>query len=70
MKIEIAYDETELKMLILKDICDKMGTILIKMEDIKIEVKSKQNYKSEWEEAEFRARYTRHQVRRPDGTVI
>lgn len=54
MNLKFEIDDIELKKLILDYIADKTG----KRPDISalhIQVKSKQNYKSEWEEAEFRA---------------
>ena len=55
MKIEIEYTEKELKELILKDISKKLGTIGFDEKSVKIMVKSKQNYRAEWEEVSFRA---------------
>lgn len=57
MKVHIELSEKELRSLILSYIQEKMGDATIKMEDIKIETKSTQNYKSEWENAAFRAIY-------------
>lgn len=56
MKIQIEYTEEELTELIIKDLNSKLNLDLNKSCLI-IEVKSKQNYKSEWEKAAFRARY-------------
>jgi len=56
MKVEIELTEEDVKKLVLAEIQRKSGDINLKLEDIKIEVKSKQNYKSEWEPADFRAR--------------
>ena len=55
MLIEIS--ESELKALVQKEICAKTGQE-VSMSDIKIQVKSKQNYKSEWETAAFKAEYS------------
>lgn len=56
MKIRIELSEHDLKLLVQRHIEDQTGKPL-KTNDLKIEVKSKQNFKSEWEEATFRAVY-------------
>ena len=56
MKIEILLTEEDLKELV-KDKIESMIDKDINSYDIKIEVKSKQNYKAEWESAAFRATY-------------
>lgn len=60
MKIEIEIDEAELKLMVFERFKAVLGPNKIRVEDIKIEVKSKQNYKSEWEPAAFRARVEKH----------
>jgi hypothetical protein len=55
MKIRAEVDEKILRNLVMTYLSEQLGTIDFKEEDIKIEVKSKQNYKSEWEQAAFRA---------------
>ena len=57
MQIEIIYTEQELLNLVAQDLQEKLGTIDLDRAAMKIEVKSKQNYKSEWEMAAFRAVY-------------
>lgn len=57
MNIQILYSETELKDLVIKDLKLKLGEIPLDKTKVTIEVKSKQNYKSEWEIASFRAVY-------------
>lgn len=57
MNIKIVIDEKELTNIILEKLQETLGNIDISAKDIKIEVKSKQNYKSEWESANFRAIY-------------
>lgn len=57
MKISLTIDEKFLKQLIVASIADKLGNTALTTADVVIEVKSKQNYKSEWETASFRARY-------------
>lgn len=55
MKIHIEIDEKELARLVANRIYELMPDAGIKEVDIKIQVKSKQNYKAEWESASFRA---------------
>ena len=55
MKISIEIDETALKNLVYQHIARSLGSIRFSPENVAIQVKSKQNYKSEWEFAEFRA---------------
>lgn len=57
MIIKITMTEFELKQLILEHFATKLSELNFKADDIKIEVKSKANYKAEWEVAEFRATY-------------
>lgn len=57
MKINIEIDEFQLKRLILDHLTRQLGDIPVTMDRIRIEVKSKQNYKAEWEQASFRATY-------------
>lgn len=56
MQISVEIDEMELRMLVLNRMRALMPDESISESDIKIEVKSKQNYRSEWESASFRAR--------------
>lgn len=56
MKIHVEIDEKQLKSLVYDYLLDKLGNVSLRPEDVKIEVKSKQNWKAEWEEALFRAR--------------
>lgn len=65
MNIRIEIDEEELKNIIINDIEKKLGDIPMHRENISIEVKSKQNYKSEWEKAAFRAIYNHYTI--PQG---
>jgi len=56
MKINIEINEKQVKTLILEHLRNKLGPdIMIAEKDIQIQVKSKQNYKSEWEIAHFKA---------------
>lgn len=56
MNVEINLTETDLRALVLDHIQSKLGDIKLEPSDVKIEVKSKQNYKAEWEPAHYRAR--------------
>jgi hypothetical protein len=57
-KILIELDEEHLKRLVVREIESFLGEdIELSTKDVTIEVKSKQNYKSEWEVAAFRATY-------------
>ena len=58
MTITIEYTEVELRKLVEDDLIKTLGTLEVDFNKIQIQVKSKQNYKSEWETASFRARYT------------
>ncbi len=55
MKIHIEIDQERLEQLVLADIQRVLGDVPVKLSDITIEVKSKQNYRAEWEKAAFRA---------------
>lgn len=52
--IEIIVDESTLRSLVLNHVT-KLTGVDLEDRDIVIQVKSKQNYKSEWEVAAFRA---------------
>lgn len=58
MKIQVEITEKELRTMVLQRLRNELGEAAEKLEekDIAIEVKSQQNYKSEWERAAFRAR--------------
>lgn len=55
MKISIEIDEKKLRELVTVYLREQLGSLPFNEDDVKIEVKSKQNYKSEWEPAAFRA---------------
>jgi len=58
MKIRIEITYIEIKSLLQDYLESKLGdSFSSKKDHFKIEVKSKQNYKSEWEVADFRAIY-------------
>lgn len=52
--VDITVDKTTLKKLVRDHLSEIMGC-MIEEADVKIETKSTQNYRSEWEQAEFRA---------------
>jgi len=54
-EIKIIIDEKKLKELISDHLYDLFGSLTFAEEEISIMVKSKQNYKSEWEKADFKA---------------
>lgn len=54
-RIAIEVNEKTLRKLVLEHLRALVGAHLAE-EDVKIEVKSKQNYRSDWEPAEFRAK--------------
>lgn len=53
--VNIEIQESVLKKLVFEYLQDKLGDISLSPDDVKIEVKSKQNYRAEWEVAKFRA---------------
>ena len=55
MTVRIELSEVELRVLVKEHLANKLGDIPLEDRDISIQVKSKQNYKSEWETAAFRA---------------
>lgn len=54
MRLRIELTEEDLKRLVAQEIEARTGNAP-NLRDIRIEVKSKQNYRSEWERAAFRA---------------
>jgi hypothetical protein len=52
--VDIMIDESTLKELVCDHLSKVIGAV-IEEADVKIEVKSKHNYRSEWETAAFRA---------------
>lgn len=52
MEINITIDEKKLRELVVSHLESILGDVEITKDDIKIETKSKQNYKSEWERAD------------------
>lgn len=60
MLINIDISEKDLKMLIKKHIESTINRV-INIDDVGIYVKSKQNYKSQWEKAAFKAEYRKNE---------
>lgn len=58
MKIHIEIDENELRELVLNAIQERVTCADVKEKDVQILVKTKQNYKAEWEAGSFRAVYS------------
>jgi len=54
-EINISINEETLRELVVKYIAEKMGSVTVKKDDVHIETKSKQNFRSEWETAAYRA---------------
>ena len=57
MNIEIRLTQNDLRKIVARHISEVIGGVDISPDNVLIEVKSKQNYKAEWEPAEWRAIY-------------
>lgn len=55
MKVSVTLTEEDLQRLVYQELQERLGSIIFSSNEVVIEVKSKQNYKSEWEPAAFRA---------------
>lgn len=55
MQMKIELTEREVRELVYDYLEKTLGDINFKKEDVQIQVKSKQNYRSEWESASFKA---------------
>jgi hypothetical protein len=55
MILRLELNETDLKQLVLDHCRSVTGNDNLQLSDVKIETKSKQNYRSEWETASWRA---------------
>lgn len=55
MKMRVEIDEKTLRELIEEHLRKQLGSVNFEAAQILIEVKSKQNYRSEWESSAFRA---------------
>lgn len=58
MDIQVVLSESDVRRLI-KDEVERLTGQSVAVAEIKIEVKSKHNFRSEWETANFRAEYRR-----------
>lgn len=57
MKLVIELGEEDVKKLIIAELQLRLGEVLLDIKNVKIETKSKQNYRSEWETAVYRVNY-------------
>ena len=57
MYIKVEISKAQLKGLIIQHLQDKLGDLTINPQHVEIQTKSSQNYKSEWEKADFKAVY-------------
>ena len=58
-KVSIEIDEARLKSLVIEFLSQKLGSLSFHPDDLVFEVKTSQNYKSEWEKGKFRVRVER-----------
>ena len=66
-KLNIEIDEETIKEVLLIYLQEKLGGVKLAPNEITIEVKSKQNYRAEWEPAKFRASVSKVWRRSYDG---
>jgi hypothetical protein len=57
--IVVELDESDVRKLVYDHLRGVLGDVEFDEKDVKIETKSKQNYRSEWETAAFRARFVK-----------
>jgi len=57
MNVKLEISEEDIKDILCDYLSSKLGDIEIDKKSLDIQVKSKQNYKSEWEIASFKATY-------------
>lgn len=57
MKIHIELDSHQLKALVIEHLQNRLGNVALDVKNLRIEVKSKHNWKAEWEDALYRATY-------------
>lgn len=61
MQVKVSLSELEIKDAIARYIAENVG-VKIEASAVVIEVKSKQNFKSEWEQAAIRCEFTAHKI--------
>lgn len=59
MQLRIELTEKDIRALVIKHLQEKLGDIPFDPIFFNLQVKSKQNFKAEWEEAQLRATYER-----------
>lgn len=57
LKVSVEVDEEKLRELVRDFLNEQLGELGARAQDIVIETRSKNNYRKEWEAAEFRARF-------------
>lgn len=57
MKIRIELTEEDLKKMVMEKLEDALGAVPFDPKTVQILVKTKQNYKAEWEPGQFKAVY-------------
>lgn len=57
MRLKIELSSADTKILVLKELQRRLGNVELDINKVKIETRSKQNYKSEWEIADYRVNY-------------
>lgn len=57
MKLKIEYNTNDIKELILNDLRSKLGNLALEESQVTILVKTKQNYKADWEIGDFKVTY-------------
>ena len=60
MEVSITIDEIELKEIVVTHLLAKLNLDSIAAEHLKFEVKTKHNFKAEWEVGQFRMTFNRH----------
>jgi hypothetical protein len=57
MKLKIELTTSDIKKLVTNELERRLGETPLNIDKVNIETKSKQNYKAEWESAEYRVTY-------------
>jgi len=58
-KIEVSLDSAMLKRLVIEKLRELLGNVSLDEKNVKILVKTKHNYKAEWEDGDFKAEYSK-----------